>query len=360
MKTKLSIKNFFHRFNDISYSLIAVVIGLIVGAIIMALTGFNPIEGIVGLVKGGFLSPYAIASTFTRATPIIFAGLSAALAWGSGYSSMGAQGQMIMGAITAAIVAPLIKGPAILVVIVTLLASMLAGALYSLLSAYISAKFDAYLLIITLMFNYVADYFASYLTNYVFLDPYALDKLAIQTQLIENGTIPRIFSRYTTHYGFLVALLCVALVAFIINKTSFGYKARMSGLNPNFAEYGGIQSSKTMYKVLLLSGALAGLGGALEVLGSKFRYVDKMITSPGYSWSGITASLMSNYSAIGVLVSSIFLAGITVGGSSIELLMSIPSEITLIIQGIITMLVTAKFVIKLPKFKKKEGDKDDI
>ena len=131
----------------------------------------------------------------------------------------------------------------------------------------------------------------------------------------------------------------------------------MSGLNPNFAEYGGIESSKTMYKVLLLSGALAGLGGALEVLGSKFRYVDKMITSPGYSWSGITASLMSNYSAIGVLISSIFLAGITIGGSSVELIMSIPSEITLIIQGVITMLVTAKFVIKLPKKEGKQHDR---
>lgn len=344
-------------FHEISYSLVAVVIGLLVGAIIMASAGYDPVDGVLGLLKGGFLSPYAIASTLTRATPIIFAGLSAALAWGSGYSSMGAQGQMIIGAITAAIVAPRVPGPTIVVIIVTLIASMLAGALYSLLSAFISAKYDAYLLIITLMFNYVADYFASYLTNYVFLDPYAYDKLAIQTQLIENGVIPRIFSRYTTHWGFVIALICVGVVYFIIKKTSFGYKARMSGLNANFAEYGGVESEKTMYKVLLLSGAIAGLGGALEVLGSKFRYVDKMITSPGYAWSGITASLMSNYSAIGVLISSLFLAGITIGGANVELTMAMPAEITQIIQGVITMLVTAKFVFKLPK--KKVGSKHD-
>ncbi|MBQ1533431.1 MAG: ABC transporter permease [Erysipelotrichaceae bacterium] len=343
--------------SSILFSLMAILAGLLVGGIIMAITGQNPVEGILGLLKGGYLTSYAIASTLTRATPIIFAGLSAALAWGSGYSSMGAQGQMIIGAITAAIVAPRLGFlPPFLAVIITLILSMIAGALYSLISAHISAKYDAYLLIVTLMLNYLADYLASYLTNYVFLDPVALDKLAIQTVKIEGSILPRIFPRYTMHYGFVIALIAVALTAFIINKTSFGYKARMGGLNAGFAEYGGIDSRKTMYMVLLLSGALAGLGGACEVLGTKFRYVDKMITSPGYSWSGITASLMSNYNIVGVLFSSIFLSGIAIGGSTIELSMNIPSEITQIIQGVITMLVTAKFVIRW--HRKENGRKE--
>ena len=235
---------------------------------------------------------------------------------------------------------------------------MIAGALFSLISAHISYRYDAYLLIVTLMFNYLADYLASYLTNYVFLDPIAVDKLAIQTIKIEGSILPRIFPKYTTHYGFIIALATVAVTAFVISKTSFGYKARMGGLNPNFAEYGGIDSRKTMYMVLLLSGAIAGLGGACEVLGTKFRYVDKMITSPGYSWSGITASLMSGYNIVGVLFSSIFLAGIAIGGATIELSMNIPSEITQIIQGVITMLVTAKFVIRLNRKNRsaKEGE----
>jgi len=343
--------------SSIVSSLIAIVVGLIVGGIIMAISGYDPVAGVLELLKGGYLTPYAVASTLTRATPIIFAGLSAALAWGSGYSSMGAQGQMIIGAITAAIVAPKLSAlPAVLAVIITIIASMITGALYSLLSAFISAKYDAYLLIVTLMFNYIADYFASYLTNYVYLDPLALDKLAIQTVKIENSVLPRLVSKYTTHYGFIISLIVVAIVYFVVNKTSFGYKIRMGGLNANFAEYGGIDSRKTMYKALLLSGAIAGLGGACEVLGTKFRYVDKMITSPGYSWSGITASLMSNYNIIGVLLSSIFLAGIAIGGAAIELTMNIPSEITQIIQGVITMMVTAKFVFNFYRNKKNKKE----
>ena len=340
--------------SSLAYPLMAILTGLIIGAIIIMSTGKNPVSGIWGLLKGGYLTGFSLASTLTRATPIIFCGVSAALAWGSGYSSMGAQGQMIMGAITAAIVAPRLPGPDWLVVILTILCSMVAGALFSLCSAFVSAKFNAYLLIITLMFNYVANYFASYLTNYVFLDPYALDKLAIQTQKIEGPILPRILSKYTTHYGFVIALAVVILVNFLVKRTSFGYKARMGGLNPHFAEYGGIKSRKTMYMVLMISGAIAGLGGACEVLGTKFRYVDEMITSPGYSWSGITASLMSNYNMIGTLFSSIFLAGITVGGASIELTMNIPSEITQIIQGVISMLITAKIAIDWSKLNKRK------
>ncbi len=351
MKNNEALSKFF---KSLTYPLFAICLGLIVGGIIMALTGSDPVKGIIGLIQGGFFSNYAIASTLTRATPIIFAGLAAALSWGSGYSSMGAQGQMIIGAITAAIVAPILPGPDYLVVILTLLCSMAAGALYSLLSAFISYHYEAYLLIITLMFNYVADYFASYLTNYVFLDPNAADKLAIQTVKIEGSILPRIFGQYTTHVGFLIAILVVLIVAFIMKKTSFGYEARMTGINPLFAEYGGVKSKKTMYKVLMLSGAIAGLGGACEVLGTKFRYVDKMITSPGYSWTGITASLMCGYNIIGVLFCSIFLAGITIGGSAIELTMGIPSEITAIIQGVITMLVTVRIVVKLYKRHKKK------
>ena len=123
-------------------------------------------------------------------------------------------------------------------------------------------------------------------------------------------------------------------------------------LSLHCAQYGGIKAKKTMYISLFISGCIAGLGGACEVLGTKYRYIDTMITSPGYSWSGITASLMSNYNIIGVLFSSIFLAGITVGGSSIELLLGIPSELTQIIQGVITILVTAKLVIGFKKTSK--------
>ncbi len=343
----------------LKFPAIAVVIGLVVGGAVIASSGSNPFQAIWGLLVGGFGTANAITTTLNRATPIIFAGLSASLAWGSGYSSMGAQGQMICGAFTAAIVAVSCPGPAWLVVIVSMLAGMFMGVLYSMISAYISAKFDAYLLIVTLMMNYIADNIASYLTTYTFRDPEEADRLAVQTQKITDAILPRILPKYTVHYGFILALIGVFAILFVMTRTSFGYKAKMGGLNNRFAEYGGVNSLKTMYLTLALSGALAGLGGAVEVLGSRYRYIDKMITSPSYAWSGITASLMSSNNPIGVLISSVFLAGLTTGGSSIELRMSIPSEITSIITGVLTMFVTAKFVIgdvvKRRRVKAEEG-----
>ena len=125
----------------------------------------------------------------------------------------------------------------------------------------------------------------------------------------------------------------------------------MTGLNAGFARFGGVKAERTMYLILIMAGSIAGLGGGIEALGTRFRYIDKMITSPGYSWSGITASIMSNYSAVGVLFSSIFLAGITTGGNTTEIIMSIPAEITQIIQGVIIMLITARFVFTKKKKK---------
>lgn len=350
-------------FESLKLPFISITLGLIVGGIIIALSGGNPFAAIKGLIIGGFGTKHAITATLTRATPIIFAGLSAALAWGSGYPSMGVSGQMILGAFTAAIAAVSFTGPKILVIVVSLSAGMLAGIIYSLIAAYISAKFEVYLLIVTLMMNYIAENIASYLTTYDFRDPLAADRLAVQTQKITDGVLPRIMPKYTLHYGFIIAVVCTLLVLFMMKRTSFGYKAKMSGLNPRFADYGGINSLKTMYLILMISGALAGLGGACESLGTRFRYIDGMITSAGYAWSGIIASLMSSNHPIGVFISSVFLAGLTTGGASIELRQGIPSEITAIIQGVLTMFVTAKLVIdlRIGRFRtKKEGGTDAI
>ena len=356
MKSK--INKFAGFFEPLKHPIQAIVVGLILGGVIIGLSGFNPIEAMLGMFKGGFGSAYYLTTTLTRSVPIIFAGLAGALAWGSGYSSLGAAGQMVLGAFTSAVVAANCPGPAAFVVFVSLLTGMLVGILYSILSAYLSERFKLDLLIITLMLNYVADYIASYFTTYVVKDPQAVDSSAIQTQKLTDTILPKIFKGYSLHWGFVIALIAVLLILFVMKKTSLGYKGKMGGLNPNFANYGGVNSTKMMYYVLMLSGAIAGIGGACEVLGARYRYVDAMITSPGYAWTGIIASLMSSNHPVGILVSSIFLAGLTTGGSTIERSMGVPSEVTTIIQGIITLLITARFAVKWYKKNKEASTKE--
>lgn len=340
--------------------LTAIMVGLLFGALIMLVSGTNPFVGILVLFKGGYGSLYFFVTTLTRATPIIFAAIAAAIAWGSGYSSMGAGGQMVLGALASAVVAVSMPGPDWLVVIMAILAGMLTGMLYSWVSAYITQRFATSLLIVTLMMNYIADYIASYLTMYVFKDPMGVDASAIQTQQIKGAVLPKIIADYALHMGFVIAIVVAIFVIYIQRKTSLGYKARMNGLNPNFAIFGGINSKKMMILTLLLSGAIAGLGGASEVLGTRLRYVDGMITSPGYAWSGIIASLMSNNNPIGSIFSSIFLAGLTTGGNSLERQLGVASEVTQIIQGVITLFITASFVYKRFPYKKKAKPLTDV
>jgi len=343
-----------HILSSLLLPIIAIMVGLLSGGIAAAIAGKNPFQAILGLLQGGYGSAYLLTTTLTRATPIIFAGISAALVWGSGYDSMGGAGQLTAGALVTAIIAPIIPGPPILVIIVSLLAGAAAGMLFSCIITFLKVKFDASLLIVSLMMNYVAQYLSTYFTTYFFKDPYAADSSAIQTQEL-TATLPKLSEKYSLHLGFAMAILLVILIWFMMNRTTFGYRARMGGLNPNFADYGGINSKKMIWSVLSLSGAIAGLGGAIEVLGTKGRYVDLMMISPGYNWSGITASIMSGYHPAGTMISSVFLAGLNTGGSFIERNMGVPSEVSAIIQGVITMLVTVKLVISFRKKRKKGG-----
>ncbi len=338
-----------HLWAGLRFPLISVIIGLLVGALIIYLSGQNGWQGVLGLLTGGFGSLHALTTTLNRATPIVFAGLSSALAWGCGYPSMGISGQMVLGAFVASVTAVSLPLPPFLMVPACILLAMAAGSAYGFLASFISAKFETSLLIITLMMNYLADNLASYLTTYVFLDPKAVDRLAVQTQKITGSILPRLFKGYTVHWGFVLAILFTVLITFIVRRTSFGYRGRMNGLNPRFAQYGGVNSMRTMFLMMALSGAMAGMGGAAEALGTRFRYIDGMITSPGYAWSGITAALMSANHPAGVFFSALFLAGLTTGGAAIELAMNTSAEITQIIQGVIVMLITARIVLpRLP------------
>lgn len=347
-------KKFLDVMNALKLPVLAIAVGLLIGGGIIAMSGVNPLAAIFGLIKGGYGSTYLLFTTLTRATPIIMAGLSAALVWGSGYESMGMGGQMTMGALVAAVVGARCPGPDIVVIVVTLLSGAAAGVLFSLIPSWMYRKFQASLLIATLMMNYVADYLSSYFVTYIIKDPYGADSSAVQTEEL-HSVLPVLVENYSLHVGFFIALFCVALMYFVANRTKFGYQARIGGLNSKFADYGGINSGKMTYMVLSLAAALAGLGGAIEVLGTRHRFVDQMITSPSYAWSGITASIMSNYNPIGVLLGSVFLAGLTTGGSYIERNMGVPSEISTVIQGVITMLATIKIVITFSKKHNKAG-----
>jgi simple sugar transport system permease protein len=312
----------------------------------MLVIGKNPLLAYGEMIRGAFGKQVYLMNTLKRATPIIMGGLAVCVAWRSGYEAMGGEGQMILGAVAAALVGYYLPVPGWLRIPAALLAAAAAGALYSVMAGWLFERFDVTFVISTLMMNYIANYFAAYLCNYPLRDPKAnvYQMQNAQTgKLPPEATLPPIMKGWV-HWGFLLSVVAVIFTWFLFRKTTFGYKSRMGGLNPRFALYGGINARRMLYLVMILSGVMAGLGGAFEVMGSKGRYVDQMIFSTGYAWTGMVAALLANMNPFGTLLASILLAGLAVGGSTMMLNMDIPLEVCNIIEGIITLFMSAKMI----------------
>jgi len=346
----------------ISQPLIAVSISLLLAAIVIAICGENVLTAYGAMLRGAFGNSFYINDTLKRATPIIMGGLAVCIAWRSGYEAMGGEGQMILGAFVSALIAYYMPGPGIVRILAAVLAACAVGALYSVFSGWLYERFQVTFIISTLMLNYIANYFASFMTNYVVKDPEGLDINAVQTgKIAAEARIPAIFSG-SVHWGFVFALIAVGVMFFLFRKTSFGYKSRMGGLNARFALYGGIDPRKMLYLVMIISGVCAGLGGAYEALGSKYRYIDQMIFTTGYAWSGMVAALLANFNPIGTAVASILLAGLSTGGSAIQRSTIIPLEVCNMIEGIITLLMSVRLIrmsqmLLRSRSKGKDGDR---
>lgn len=344
--------------DTITQPVIAILISLVLGAIVIFACGANVLSAYQTLVKGAFGNSFYINETLKRATPIIMGGLAVCVAWRSGYEAMGGEGQMIFGAFIAAIIAYYMPGPGIVRIICAMLAAAAIGALYSMLSGWLYEKFEVTFIISTLMLNYIANYIASYFTAYVFKDPEGMDINAVQTGKIATEAQLQSITKGSVHWGFALALICVVIIFILFSKTSFGYKSRMGGLNPKFALYGGINARKMLYIVLIISGVLAGLGGSFEALGAKKRYIDQMIFTTGYAWSGMVAALLANFNPFGTAIASILLAGLANGGAAMQRGANIPLEVCNMIQGVITLLMSVRLIrISMNNSKKRKAAK---
>lgn len=339
--------------------LIATLLGLFVGMLVILLAGYNPLVVYKEMFSKSFFKPFYLSQSLTRAMPIIMASLATIISWRAGYINIGVEGQMIMGGLAASTVAIYMEGPSFLVFILALLAGLLAGALYALLAAVLNIYFNVSIVISTLMFNYIASYLASYFVNFPLRDRSG-DGLAAQTvSLDESLHLPKLGEHpFTFNTAYIVVIIVLLLYLFYEKNLVFGYESKMTGLNPNFAKYGGVKEIPTLLKTMALSGAIAGLAAFIEIFAVKYRFVDGMFTSTSYAWTALMAALIANLHPIGSFFVSIFLAGLQVGGQSIQRSFSIPLEMSTVIQASITLFVSVKLAFKLRR-KRKTDTKDD-
>lgn len=316
--------------------LAAVAVTLLVTSLLVAWAGAPVGRAYALLLEGGFGSRFAITETLTRATPLILTGLAAAVAFRARLFNIGAEGQLYAGALAAVAVGGLHGGtgyevaPAILFPLM-IAAAALAGALLLLGPALLKSRFGVDEVVTTLLLNFIVLLFVSAMLDGAMKDPMAMgwpQSVALQDAL----QLDKLVERSRVHTGLVAAVgLAVALWA-LLKYTTLGFEIRAVGANPRAARFAGMPVGWTTVKVALLSGALAGLAGAVEVAG-RTGYVT-LDMSPGYGYSGIVIAMLAMLNPLAVVAAAVFVAGMLVGADSMSRAVAVPTYIADVIVAV--------------------------
>ena len=334
--------------------LLSVLVGLILAAALMAASGFAPGEafsalwtGATGLAAGpptgihdlafgsGHIALFQMAQSFSKMTPLLFCGLAVALGLRAGLFNIGAQGQMTFGALAAAWVGIRAGIPSVVHVPLTLGAGAVAGAVWGALPGLLKARRGVHEVISTIMLNFVALDIANYLITHNMRDPGSQNPQTVE--IAPSAMLTPLIPHTALTAGLLLAILAALAVTLLIRYTALGYAIRAVGLGAEAARAAGIAVPRTLVVTMALSGALAGLAGAVEVLGVQHRYAGGIAAS--YGFDGIAVALLGGLGGIGVVLSALFFGGLASGSSYMESLTNVPAPISVIVQAVVIAFV---------------------
>ncbi len=333
---------------NIIIPLIAVILAFLIGGVIIAALGSSPVDAVGYLVQGAFGSKTNIGATLVKVTPLIFTGLCACFAYRCGVFNLGGEGQFIMGAVTAIWVTVSwgLEGP--LACVLALLLGAVAGGLWGAIPGILKVFRGLNEMIVSIMLNYVATLFMGW----------------VYTELLRDGSVPqtfpvpdasklgRLMTGMRATWGLVIAILIAEAIYYFLFNTSKGFQLRAVGLNATASRYQGFNVKRYMLVSFIVSGAIAGLGGAIELLGTQFRLMSGFAL--GFGFDGVAIALIAQLNPLATVLVAYFFAVLRTGATTMQVGSGVPTSVIDIIQALVIIFAVAGMAfVKLPGFKQR-------
>ncbi len=355
MKEKMI--NYLRNNTTLAITISSVLMGFLIGAIVMLITGLNPIYGYQALFNGVLGSPRAVGELFVEAMPIILTGLAVGFAFKTGLFNIGAEGQLLMGGFAATAVALLFPLPAVILLPMVVISAAISGAIWAFIPGIIKAKLGVHEVVISIMLNYVAMYLQNFLLQFLPMVDSSRTEDINPNGSFANEFLEMISGGSRLHLGIFVVIIAIFIYWFILNKTKFGFELKSVGSNKNASEYAGMKVNRNIVLSMMISGAFAGVAGAI-ISNGIFNYGRMLFFQENYGFDGIAVALLGNNSALGIGLSGLLFGGLKAGSKAMALA-NVPKEISLIIMASIVIMTAMQLGLKIlleRKLSEKEGE----
>ena len=329
--------------------LLSIILGFLIGAIFLVIMGIS-VGGAYGRLLSSVTGVKGFSYVIVYSIPYIVAGLSVAFSFKTGVFNIGAEGQFVVGSMAAAVVGILAGGlPKPLLIPLCFLAAMAAGAVWGVIVGFLKTKWGINEVLSMIMFNWIAFYFSNFIAGLPAIhsdgSAEATKNISVNAStLLSKDFINRMGLCPTANWGILVAIAMTILVWIVIEKTTLGYELKAVGSNKFAAEYGGINVNRSILTALAISGALAGLGGALQLMGMGNR-ISIFSSQEGFGFAGIVVALMGCSNPFGVLVAGIFYGALIYGGSKLNLV-GAPTQLVNVIVGTVVFFIAISVIFE--------------
>jgi simple sugar transport system permease protein len=382
----------FERLIDALLPLVAVIGALIIGAIVLLLLGVNPLEAYTAMLSGAFTNKNGLADTLVKTVPLLLVGLGIVIAFRANVINIGAEGQLIVAALLTTYLAIALgeSWPGWLVILIGLAAGTLMGAIWAGIPGLLKARLNVNEILSTIMMNQIAIQVGFYLLRGPMIDP---KEIEAGTNIPHSARLPRPtdMPRFTDmaqwfgfgepaqdleltgfsgeiygllveptrlHSGLFLAVLMAVLVYIFLWRTTVGYRIRAVGLNPSASRYAGINVPRYQVLSMGLSGAFAGLAGAVEILGLHHRMFEPLAVSAGYGFSGIVVALFGKLHPLGAIPSAFLFGGLLVGGDKMQRATQVPQVFITALLGLVVIFVVSSDIWSRRRAKRRVSVED--